>query len=145
MRPSVQASQIPELLAFPLSLDIAGFGYTGLARPLRLIWFIGSSSSASIMFEPEPTGPIHQLRHGGAGGRADTLGFRRLDARSPGDDSEMARNSGAYKFEKRRKELEKKKKKEEKRLARQARKEGDEGTDEGIDEGTDEGIVETEE
>ena len=36
----------------------------------------------------------------------------------------MARKSGAYKFEKRRKELEKKKKKEEKRLARLARKEG---------------------
>ncbi len=40
----------------------------------------------------------------------------------------MGRKSGAYKFEKRRKELEKKKKKEQKRLARLARKEaGDEG------------------
>ncbi|MCK5378007.1 MAG: hypothetical protein KAJ78_01335 [Acidobacteria bacterium] len=54
----------------------------------------------------------------------------------------MARNSGAYKFEKRRKELEKKKKKEEKRLARQARKEGDEGTEIEINEGSGEGSVE---
>ena len=54
----------------------------------------------------------------------------------------MARNSGAYKFEKRRKELEKKKKKEEKRLARQARKEGDEGAEVEIDEGSGEGSVE---
>ena len=53
----------------------------------------------------------------------------------------MARNSGAYKFEKRRKELEKKKKKEEKRLARHARKEGDEGTEVETSEGADEGAV----
>ena len=38
----------------------------------------------------------------------------------------MARKSGAYKFEKRRKELEKKKKKEQKRLDRLARKNGEE-------------------
>lgn len=46
----------------------------------------------------------------------------------------MARNSGAYKFEKRRKELEKKKKKEEKKLARQSRKD-DDGVIADVDEG----------
>jgi hypothetical protein len=41
----------------------------------------------------------------------------------------MARKTGAYKFEKRRKELEKKKKKAEKRARRLEKRDGDDGDD----------------
>jgi len=54
----------------------------------------------------------------------------------------MGRKSGAYKFEKRRKEIEKKKKKEQKRLERLARKRGDQPI-EGEDQPPEEGIDET--
>jgi hypothetical protein len=57
----------------------------------------------------------------------------------------MGRKSGAFKFEKRRKELEKKKKKEEKRLARIARKEGGDGDVSDVEFGGDTGDLPSEE